>query len=175
MADLSYKSEKGISKKTRKDLVVRSIKKKGFRVDRKGFGTINIDEKRIDEAVKYMNTDAEFAAFEAIHAILKRGVNIDGHENHKGRNYPSYTFAGPITINGVPGVVAVVVRKTTDNFYKIHRVLAPDGSEFVFPEIKKEEPRGGRGTTPLSGQLYEPISSSFNLSVAQNEGESKIK
>ena len=46
-------------------------------------------------------------------------------------------------INGVRGNVGVALSLTSKNFYKIHRIAAPDGTKFVFKE--KTEPRGGSG------------------------------
>lgn len=57
------------------------------------------------------------------------------HKNHKGREYASYTIAGRVSIGGKEGVVAVVVKKTTGNFYKVHRVLTPNGENL---DIKKD-------------------------------------
>lgn len=51
------------------------------------------------------------------------------HEQHKGRNYPTFTFAANVKIGDAVGIVAVSVKRTTENFYKVHRVLAPDGKE----------------------------------------------
>lgn len=60
---------------------------------------------------------------------IENGVLIDEHKSHKGRGYPSYLFAGKVSIGAQEGIVAVAVKKTTGNFYKVHRVLTPDGKD----------------------------------------------
>ncbi len=115
------------------------LKNTGYAVDRKGFGRIEFTPKHINEGLNYLNSPAEIAAFAALPRVLKRGVEIDAHNNHKGRQRGSVTIAAPVKINGVRGNMAVAVTITTKNHYHAHRVLLPDGSEFTF-EVKKVDP-----------------------------------
>jgi hypothetical protein len=72
------------------------------------------------------------AAFTAIPDVIRSGKQIYYNENQKSRGYASYTFAAPITIGNDTGIMAVVVtRPNESNYYKIHRVLTPDGKEFL--------------------------------------------
>lgn len=106
------------------------LEKSGGMVSREGFGDIQISS-RLKQAGVYVKTAAEIAAVSAVPAVIKNGVLLGVHENHKGRDYATYTFGGKVSIGGHEGVVAVVVKKTTDNFYKVHRVLTPDGKDLI--------------------------------------------
>ncbi len=147
------------------------FKKIGYKIDRQGFGIIEIGEKQIDKGLNYINTEAEKAAFFSVPAILKRGVEISGHQNHKNREYSTVTFAAKITVNDTPGIVGVVVAKIDGhNKYRVHRIVTPDGSAFVF-EVKNNnaEPTSGE---PLLKSKRAPIGSASNNSIAQNSEKS---
>ncbi len=137
VADISY--TKG-SKKELKQRAIKEFKSIGFQIERKGFGVIEIGERQISDSLNYLNNDGEYAALLAVPKVLKRGKNISGHDNHKGRSFGSITIAAPVTINGITGDMAVVVKQTGKNRYYTHRILMPDGSEFVFKEIKNAGP-----------------------------------
>lgn len=104
------------------------LAKNGGVVSRKGFGNVQVSS-RLKQAGAYLKTAAEIAAVSSIPDIIKNGVLIDEHKSHKGRGYPTYTFAGKVSISGQEGIMAVVLKKTTGNFYKVHRVLTPDGQD----------------------------------------------
>ena len=62
---------------------------------------------------------------------MKRGIEIDHHTEHKGRNdIESYTFAAPVVLNGKRGNEAVVVQRTNRNKPHAVRIVMPDGSGF---------------------------------------------
>ncbi len=128
-----------VNKKALKERAVSEFKKFGYVVDRQGFGKIEIGEKQIANGLNYLNNEAEKAALLAVPKVLKRGVEISGHGNHKGRRYATVTIAAPVSINGKVGNVVVAVRKTGNNRYYTHRILLPNGSEFVFEENKNAE------------------------------------
>ncbi len=163
----------------RRDSVARMLKSNKV-VDRQGFGKIQIDENRIRKGLNYVKSPADLAAFEAIPAVLKRGIQINHHAQHKGgkvsstQNVESWTFAAPVTINGKTGNVAVVVQKTTDMFYKAHKVLMPDGSAFVLDKITEAESGSVQGAT-ASGRLVEPTNSASTNSIRSTSGKSQEK
>ncbi len=163
----------------RRDSVARMLKSNKV-VDRQGFGKIQIDENRIRKGLNYVKSPADLAAFEAIPAVLKRGIQINHHAQHKGgkvsstQNVESWTFAAPVTINGKTGNVAVVVQKTTDMFYKAHKVLMPDGSAFVLDKITEAESGSVQGAT-ASGRLVEPTNSASISSIRSTAGNSQEK
>ncbi len=102
-----------------------------FIIERKGFGEIILDKKRIKKGLSYLKTNEERLALALVPDILKNGIKIDSHPKHKGRLYDTFTFAGPVEINKQRGNMAVVVRQESKNYYKVHRLLLPDGSQFV--------------------------------------------
>lgn len=149
-------------------------------VDRQGFGKIQIDDTRIKKGLSYVRSPADLAAFEALPAVLKRGIQINHHEQHKGgkvsstQNVESWTFAAPVTINGKTGNMAVVVQKTTGMFYKAHKVLMPDGSAFVLDKITEADSGPVQGAT-ASGRLVEPTDSASTNSIRSTSGNSQEK
>jgi hypothetical protein len=102
-------------------------------VRRRGFGDIQVSA-RLAKAKAYLKTTAEKTAVLAVPAVIRNGIEISGHDNHKDRGYPTFTFAGKVTVAGKTGIVAVVVKKTTGNFYKVHRVFDTNGKTL---EIEK--------------------------------------
>ena len=71
-----------------------------------------------------------------------------------------------VTINGKIGDVAVVVKVTGKNRYSTHRILMPDGSEFVFEENKNTEPTFSDMLAQKSDQGTD-ISSVSDITVSQ--------
>lgn len=145
--------------------IVNQLKSTGYQVDRKGFGTIVFDEKRLNTSLNYINSKAEIAAYAVLPRVLKRGIEIGRHVDHKGRAYGTVTFAAPVILNGKRGNMAAVVKMTNQNGYKIHRILMPDGTAYELESTKKTEPTPARGVTK-TGSLATPISSA-DASVSQ--------
>lgn len=150
-----------VNKKELKERALSEFKKFGYVVDRQGFGKIEIGEKQIANGLNYLNNEAEKAALLAVPKVLKRGVEISGHGNHKGRRYATVTIAAPVSINGKVGNVVVAVRKTGNNRYYTHRILLPNGAEFVFEKNKNAEltsadmPAHKNGEGPAIGSASE--------------------
>ena len=116
-----------------KEWVLNILKDTGYRVFRKNLGTVILDKKRISKSLSYLLTDGELAAYSALPHVLKNGIDIGEHENHKARGYITYTIAAHVIINGERGNMAVVVRRNDGNlYYKAHRIVMPDGSQFVY-------------------------------------------
>lgn len=156
-----------MNKKKLHEKVSEKFKTIGYKVERQNFGTIEIGEKQIDKSINYINSEGEKAALFAIPAVLKRGIVVDGHDNHKGREYNTVTIAAPIEVNGTRGIVGAVVTKIDGkNKYRVHRILTPDGSEFVFDVKRKDaEPTSGE---PLSSDKRAPIGSASKRSISQD-------
>ena len=80
--------------------------------------------------------------------------------------------AAPLEINGHRGNLAVVVRQEGKNYYKVHRILAPDGSLF---EIQNErsitEPAGGA----VKSSGLSPNSNTSNNSIPTDTAKSQEK
>lgn len=143
------------------------LKNTGYEIDRKGFGKIVLDAKRISNALRYLKTNEERLAFAVVPQVLKRGMLIDENINHKNRGYDTVTFAGPVEINGERGNLAVVVRQEGKNYYKIHRILSPDGALF---EIKNRDTaeRAGVNTNDLHLSPADNVSKDTIPSSEQN-------
>ena len=143
---------------------VNLLAKYGGKVDRQGYGEIYFSPKDINKAVDYADTNEEKAAVAAVPMVLKRGKEIGGHQNHKGREKQTITFAAPVALNGQRGNMAVVVNKNGNHYYT-HRIVTPDGRTFVFnKEDAAQEP--SRGVT-VSGSLADTTSAASKASISK--------
>lgn len=138
--------------------------KYGNRVDRQGYGEIEVSRKDVNSALNYLQSDGEIAAFSALPYVLKRGNEIYREANHKGRGYSTVTFAAPVVINGTRGNMAVVVRETSKNHYDMHRIVMPDGSAFTFTEKTNAE-TGPTAATSSTDALTQPTASTSKTSI----------
>ena len=173
VAEIEVPSEfTGMDITGKQNWVVEKLRPTGFKVERKGFGIINFAKKQLKAAFNYFSKGgAEEAVFEAIPHVLENGIEISSHEDHKGRNYQTVTFAAPVTVNGKRGNMAVVVKRTTDNFYKVHRILSPDGAVFELSETTSEAEPTPAGESPVTGSLATPISSASVNSIHRIGGD----
>lgn len=138
-----------------------ALKKTGYKVDRPDFGIIQFTEKELNNSLNYKERnaaaeDARRTAMLALPQVLKRGKEISGHQDHKGRGYGTTTIAAPVEINGKRGNMAVVVRETKGNRYKVHRILTPDGGAYVLEKMDSAEgyPVGGiTGAVQTPGEV----------------------
>ena len=148
------------------------LAKHGGKVDRQGYGEIFFSQKDINKAVDYADTNEEKAAVATVPMVLKRGKEIGGHRNHKGREKQTITFAAPVELNGQRGNVAVVVNKNGNHYYT-HRIVAPDGKTFVFrKEDAAQEP--SRGVT-VFGSLADTTSAASETSISKTGETVKTK
>ncbi|MBQ8879647.1 MAG: hypothetical protein IJY69_02260 [Clostridia bacterium] len=83
----------------------------GFKVERQNFGIILLGDNEIGESSNYLFTKAEYAAWMAVPKVLKRGIIISGHTDHKNEGFSTITIAAPVIINDVRGNMVVVVKK----------------------------------------------------------------
>lgn len=153
------------------------------KVDRQNFGEIRLDDASIRKGIKYVRDAADLAAFEAVPAVLKRGIQINHHEQHKGgkasstQNVESWTFAASITMNGRLGHLAVVVQKTKDMAYKAHKMLTPDGKAFVLDGtgITTEAESRPDVNAAQTGRRDATTDSASMDTIRQTEGDSQGK
>lgn len=170
VASVSDNGWRGMSTGDFKKKIVNDLKKTNYKVDRQGFGYIEFDEKLLNTSLDYIRTDAEAAAYQAIPRVLKRGIEVGGHGNHKNRGYETITFAAPVELNGKRGNMAVVVKETKGHRYKVHRVLTPDGKPFELPEKANAEFTSAGGITEAakaSGVVTPAINSASAYTVPQ--------
>ena len=166
----------GLDTRTAREKLVSEMKKTGYKVDRQGFGEIRFEESEINNSLNYKEKspaaeDARRTGFLVLKNVLKRGIEIDGHDKHKGRNYDTVTFAAPVEINGKRGNMAVVVKRTKGNRYKVHRILTPEGETFVMPEMANAEMNTVGAVTNDSQSLggsAPAITTASTESVAEN-------
>ena len=153
--------------------VLMKIKDTGNKVHRKGTGEIILDEKRIKKGLSYLKTNEERLAFALVPQVLVEGIEIGSHPKHKGRAYDTITFAAPVAINGQRGNLAVVVRKEGKNYYKAHRIVMPDGSQFVIANKKEDIAETAGGVKKDSG--LSPTDNVFTNSISQSSQYSQEK
>lgn len=147
------------------DWAVQTLKQSGYKTDRVGFGIIVFDEKRLKNGLRYLKTNSEYTAYALIPKVLKNGIVIGEHSNHKGRGYDTVTFTAPVEIDGVRGNMAVVVRQEGKNYYKLHRVLMPDGGLF---EYKKGSSAERAAATP--SVVDTPTDTTSNVIIPNSNG-----
>ena len=151
-------------------------RKKHVTIQRKGFGQVAFTRKRINQGFNYMPGkkgskgrnaigQALTTACVAAPEVVMNGVQIGHHSDHKGTGVQTWTFAGPVEIDGKRGIMAVVVRKTNQNYYKVHRILTPNGDIMVLDNNKAEVSGGG---SPENRTLAQPKLSAEN-SIANVE------
>ena len=155
-------------KRNIREWAVNTLASSGYKANNAELGTVIFDKKRISSAVKYLKTPTEFAAFAVLPDVISKGSVLAIHEDHKGRNYGTYTIIAPIEINGQRGNMAVVVKKTSDNFYKVHRVLTPDGKIFDAFETKNTDTRDAGGYAANSDAHAQRMVSVSETNIPQN-------
>ena len=144
-------------------------------VDTKLLGKVTFEKEEIAAGLRYAKTPEERAAIATVPMVLKRGIEVGEHSNHKGRKKHTVTIAAPVEINGVRGNVGVVVSMSNGKYYA-HRILLPNGEMFQFGGGEKNEAARGpqRGVT-VSGSLANATSAASRGSIAQNKAEVKGK
>lgn len=142
------------------------------RVYRPDMGEIVVDKKRIRKALMYAKSESEVMAFAALEDVIRNGTAIDGHSDHKGRGYETVTIAAPVVINGTRFNMAAVIRKDVDNYYKVHRILMPDGS---IVDLKKAEvtPRTAGGVKNDTHLSPNDVTSEQSISQAADQSQDK--
>ena len=102
----------------------------GTKINRQGFGDVIITPRIINRALEYVHTEGEAIAFFVAHIVIKQGIMIGYHTNHKDRSLDTITFAAPVELNGKRCNMAVVIKVAGRKIYKAHRILMPDGNLF---------------------------------------------
>lgn len=174
VANINSDGFRGLTKQQQLKQILNILQSSGFEVDRQNFGTIVFDKQRLHDGLNYARTDAERAAFAALPQVLKRGIDISQRSQHKGRDYGTVTIAAPVIINGQRGNVGVVVKRTSKNLYKTHRILTPSGNMFILSDMEDAESTISRGVTE-TGSLATPINSAPTNTVSQDNENVKVE
>ena len=165
------------SKPQAAEWAINELKGKPDYVDRKGVGQVDVSQKAIRNAVKYADTPAEKAALVAAPDVIKRGIEIGGHDNHKSRGKSTMTIAAPVELNDQRGNMAVVINLRGNKYYA-HRILTPDGAVFKFEhgkELKIDTGRESQRGVTVSGSLANATSSVSDNTIRYNSGKSQEK
>lgn len=151
----------------------------GNRVERSGFGTVELTVKGARTTVQHGNSAAKQAAVGAIPEIIKNGRQIGYEKNWQGRGYDTYVFAAPVEINGArlyEGVIVNSYRHDNRRVFYVHEVCWTDGSYVTLNTqglpIKKEDTATSLPKAMLSA-FADTQEVSSKQSIAQTSNESK--
>jgi len=153
------------NKQKAREWAISRFEKYNYKIFRNGFGEVVADKNRIGKSMRYYTTIEEIIAFDAVPQVIMKGINIGKHPKHKGRDYDTITFAAPIIINGNRLNMAVVVRQEGNNYYKVHRIVMPDGSKVDINKKRDDAGRAGginndSGLSPTDNVSINSISNS---------------
>ena len=151
----------------------------GNRVERSGFGTVELTVKGARTTVQHGNGAAKQAAVGAIPEIIKNGRQIGYEKNWQGRGYDTYVFAAPVEINGARLYESVIVnsyRHDNRRAFYVHEVCWTDGSYVTLNTqglpIKKEDTATSLPKAMLSA-FADTQEVSSKQSIAQTSDERK--
>ena len=124
--------EYGANNKENAENIVRFFESIGSKVERAGFGTVELTRKGAKATVQHGNGPAKQIAAAAIPEVIKYGEQIGFVKNWKGRGYNTYTFVAPVMVGETKIYEAVIVNEYTvpnaaSKFY-VHEVCGSDGS-----------------------------------------------
>lgn len=145
------------------------LRSSGYKVDRQGYGEIVFSKKDIDRGLRYADTPAEKAALAVLPQVLKRGIEVGDHGNHKQRSKQTVTFAAPVELNGVRGNMGVVVNKNGNHYYA-HRIVLPDGTAFKFADTNSNAAQELSRGVAFSSSLADTTSAASGTSIPNNGG-----
>ena len=111
----------------------------GTKISRRGFGDVIVTPRVLTDALRYITNSGEAAAFFVAHKVIKQGIIVGFHTNHKDRSLDTISFAAPVELNGKRGNVAVVVKIAGRNLYKTHRILTPEGKLFLLVDVSSDK------------------------------------
>ena len=167
----------GANNKENAENIVRFFESIGSKVERAGFGTVELTRKGAKATVQHGNGPAKQIAAAAIPEVIKYGEQIGFVKNWKGRGYNTYTFVAPVMVGETKIYEAVIVNEYTvpnaaSKFY-VHEVCGSDGSLLTIENgkiTKKENSLTSVFKTEQGGEAPKLFSKS---SIAQDTAESK--
>lgn len=169
--------EYGANNKENAENIVRFFESIGSKVERAGFGTVELTRKGAKATVQHGNGPAKQIAAAAIPEVIKYGEQIGFVKNWKGRGYNTYTFVAPVMVGETKIYEAVIVNEymvpnAASKFY-VHEVCGSDGSLLTIENgkiTKKENSLTSVFKTEQGGEAPKLFSGS---SIAQDSAESK--
>lgn len=168
----------GATNKENAENIVRYFESIGGKVERDGFGVVELSRKGAKATVQHGNGPVKQIAAAAIPDVIRYGEQIGTTENWKGRGYNTHTFVAPVTVGGTTIYEAVIVNeyrstKQGNKFY-VHEVCGSDGSMLVLDnEGHIKQKQESADTVFKTEEGGERPGFPVKTSIAQDAGESK--
>lgn len=170
--------EYGATSKENAENIVRFFESIGGKVERDGFGVVELTRKGAKATVQHGNGPVKQIAAAAIPNVIRYGEQIGFVENWKGRGYNTHTFVAPVVVDGIKIYEAVIVNeyrstKQGNKFY-VHEVCGSDGSLLVLDDAGQIKQKQESADTVLKTEEGgERPSFPAKNSIAQENSESK--
>lgn len=168
----------GATNKENAENIVRYFESIGGKVERDGFGVVELSRKGAKATVQHGNGPVKQIAAAAIPDVIRYGEQIGTIENWKGRGYNTHTFVAPVTVGGTTIYEAAIVNeyrstKQGNKFY-VHEVCGSDGSMLVLDnEGHIKQKQESADTVFKTEEGGERPGFPAKASIAQDAGESK--
>ena len=168
----------GATNKENTENIVRFFESVGSKVERAGFGTVELTRKGAKATVHHGNGPVKQIAAAAIPDVIRYGEQVGFVENWKGRGYNTYTFVAPVMVDGTRIYEAVIVNeyrstKQGNKFY-VHEVCGSDGSLLVLDNTGHIKQKQESADTVLKTEEGgERPSFPADTSIAQETAENK--
>ena len=171
--------EYGATSKENAENIVRFFESIGGKVERDGFGVVELTRKGAKATVQHGNGPVKQIAAAAIPNVIRYGEQIGFVENWKGRGYNTHTFVAPVVVDGIKIYEAVIVNEYTvpnaaSKFY-VHEVCGSDGSLLTIENGKITKKESSLTTVLKTEQGDEAPKLLSKNSIAQENAESKGK
>lgn len=170
--------EYGATSKENAENIVRFFESIGGKVERDGFGVVELTRKGAKATVQHGNGPVKQIAAAAIPNVIRYGEQIGFVENWKGRGYNTHTFVAPVVVDGIKIYEAVIVNeyrstKQGNKFY-VHEVCGSDGSLLVLDDAGQIKQKQESADTVLKTEEGgERPNFPAKNSIAQENAESK--
>ena len=170
--------EYGATSKENAENIVRFFESIGGKVERDGFGVVELTRKGAKATVQHGNGPVKQIAAAAIPNVIRYGEQIGSVENWKGRGYNTHTFVAPVVVDGIKIYEVVIVNeyrstKQGNKFY-VHEVCGSDGSLLVLDDAGQIKQKQESADTVLKTEEGgERPSFPAKNSIAQENYESK--
>lgn len=167
----------GATNKENAENIVRYFESIGGKVERDGFGVVELSRKGAKATVQHGNGPVKQIAAAAIPDVIRYGEQIGTTENWKGRGYNTHTFVAPVTVGGTTIYEAVIVNEyvvpNAANKFYVHEVCGSDGSLLTLENgkiTKKESNLTSVFKTEQGGDAPKLLS---DTTITQDAAESK--
>lgn len=169
--------EYGATSKENAENIVRFFESIGGKVERDGFGVVELTRKGAKATVQHGNGPVKQIDAAAIPNVIRYGEQIGFVENWKGRGYNTHTFVAPVVVDGIKIYEAVIVNEYTvpnaaSKFY-VHEVCGSDGSLLTIENGKITKKESSLTTVLKTEQGDEAPKLLSKNSIAQENAESK--